>query len=301
MHFRARLVIILLTVVSPLVSFEIPPFLFPEATARLSAAAVPGLLAAHSAAATQQATADWVARQIDARDTGRDSRIDMQMRLFDRQNRKRERTLTIIGLDGPATPGADGIADRTLVRFTYPNDIAGTSFLVWERPSGDDDRFLYLPALGRVRRISGAERQESFVGSDFTYEDIGGRALEEYTYAFVETDAAWTAPDRTVHPAWRLESRAKDAAASFPRVVSVVRKDNFVVVEAEVFNRRNEKAKAYRAGRVERVQGIWTALEASMTTELDRTRTELTITSARYNTGLTEDAFSRRELERGAR
>ena len=71
--------------------------------------------------------------------------------------------------------------DRLLIRFTYPNDIRGTGFLVWEHPNSDDERFLYLPSLGRVRRIAGTEAQESFVGSDFTYEDIGGREFDDYT------------------------------------------------------------------------------------------------------------------------
>ncbi len=291
MHFRARLVIILLTFVHPLVSFEIPLFFLRGIDP----------LAAAPAIQPSPVTADWIAQQIDARDTGRDSRLEMQMRLFDRQSRARERKLTILGKAGPAKAAADGIDDRVLVRFSYPNDIAGTSFLVWERPDGDDDRFLYLPALGRVRRISGAERQESFVGSDFTFEDIGGRALEDYTYALVEPAASWTAPDKRVHAAWRLESRARDAAAAFPRVVSLVRKDNFVVVEAEIFNRRNERAKTYRVGRLEQVQGIWTATELVMASEADRTRTELAVISARYNVGLTDADFSRRELERSAR
>ncbi len=204
MQFRARLVIILLTISHPLVSFGIPTF-FSEGFARLEAVATAG---------QEPVTADWIARQIDTRDTGRDSRLEMQMRLFDRQNRKRERTLTVIGLDGTANPASGGIADRTLVRFTYPNDIAGTSFLVWERPSGDDDRFLFLPALGRIRRISGAERQESFVGSDFTFEDIGGRALEDYSYSLLETEAAWLALTR---PGTRRGGSSREPRTRRPR------------------------------------------------------------------------------------
>jgi hypothetical protein len=240
-------------------------------------------------------TADWIARQVDDRDTGRDSRLTMQMRLIDRQGRARERTLSVHGLRGRGATG-----DRVLVRFTYPNDIAGTGFLVWERPGGDDDRFLYLPALGRVRRITGSERQESFVGSDFTYEDIGGRALEDYAYSLVEENASWLDPAGTRYPAWRIESRAKDADATYPRVVSTIRKDNFVVVAAEVYNRRAERAKGYRVTKLAQVQGIWTVMASTMANEIDRTRTELAVTDARYNTGLAERDFSRRELENGA-
>ena len=243
-----------------------------------------------------QQNAEWVARQIQDRETGRDSRAELRMRLFDRQGRVRERALTLLSLRG-----AKGAGDRTLIRFTYPNDIRNTGFLVWEHPGADDERFLYLPALGRVRRIAGEEKQESFVGSDLSYEDIGGRDLADYTYAFASETAVWTAPDGSKHPAWALESRAKDPDAEFPRSVSLVLKDRFIVVQAEIFNRRNERAKRFDVRKLEQVDGIWTVLDLAMANERDRTRTELTTTSIRYNVGLKEDDFSRRQLEAGAK
>ncbi len=288
MIFCARLVVILFLFSVPLVSFEIPPF--PPAAAQ----------AAPQAGSAAVPTGEWVARQIEDRDTGRDTRTAMTMKLFDRQERVRERSLMLLALNATA-PGQDGIADRVLIRFTYPNDINGTSFLVWERPDGDDERFLFLPALGRVRRIAGSERQESFVGTDFTYEDMGGRAIEDYTYALPDANATWTAPDKSTHAVYILESRTKDAHAKYPRIVSYVRKDALVVVYAEMFNRRNEREKTYRVNRLDRVQGFWTALDAVMTNELARTRTELTVTKAEYNVGLKDADVSRRELERGAR
>ena len=245
----------------------------------------------------QTGTPDWVARQIDGRDTGRDSRTEMTMRLFDRQGRVRTRSLIITGLRG----GPQATGDRVLVRFTAPADISGTGFLVWEHADAEDERFLYLPALGRVRRIAGSETQESFVGSDLTYEDIGGRELEDYTYAFAPGEPAWTGPDGAAHEVWRLESRAKGRDAAYPRVVSLVRKDNFVVVAAHVFNRRNEEEKTYTVKRLERADGIWTAMDLTMTNQLQRTRTELTVTAVKYNVGLAEDAFSRRALESGSK
>jgi hypothetical protein len=248
------------------------------------------------ASASGQQTADWVARQIQDRDTGRDSRAELRMRLFDRQGRVRERSLTLLSLRGAKESG-----DRTLIRFTYPNDIRNTGFLVWEHPGADDERFLYLPALGRVRRISGEEKQESFVGSDLSYEDIGGRDVADYLYSFVSETASWTAPDGSKHPAWSLESRARDADAEFPRSVSLVLKDRFIIVQAEIFNRRNERVKRFEVRRLERVDGFWTVLDMTMTNERDKTRTELTTSAIRYNVGLKENDFSRRELEAGAR
>jgi hypothetical protein len=234
-----------------------------------------------------------VAQQVQDRDTGRDSRAEMRMRLVDRQGRVRERALTLATLRAAA-------GDKTLVRFTYPNDIRGTSFLVWEHPEADDERFLYLPALGRVRRIAGEEKQESFVGSDLSYEDIGGRDVADYTYTFADENASWTAADGSRQAAWALESLAKDEDADYPRSVSVVLKDRFIVVHADIYNRRNERAKVFDVRRLERVDGIWTVLDLTVANERDRTRTDLATSAIRYDVGLTVNDFTRRELEAGA-
>lgn len=238
-------------------------------------------------------TPEQVARLVQERDTGRDWRAELRMRLYDRQGRVRERTLTVSMLRGGGTAG-----DKTLVRFLAPNDIRNTALLVWEHPDADDERFLYLPALGRVRRIAGAERQESFAGSDLSYEDIGGRDMADYTYAFADENATWVAPDGTRHPAWALESRARDRGAGFPRSVGLVLKDRFVLAHADIYNQRDERAKVFDVRRLERIEGIWTVLDLVVVNERQKTRTELTTTSIRYNVGLTDEDFTRRELER---
>lgn len=261
---------------------------------RLALAVFVIVAAGAPSAAPQALSADQIARRVQDRDTGRDSRMEMRMELFDRRGRPRERALTMLSLRG------DG--DRLLIRFTYPNDIRGTGFLVWEHPASEDERFLYLPSLKRVRRIAGSEAQESFVGSDFTYEDIGGREFDEYTYRIVEENASWTPPGGgPPRPAWKLESRRKDASAEFPRVVSTVLKDTFVVAGADIFNRRNEKQKVYTVRRLEQVEGIWTVMSAQMVNALENTRTDLTIRAVVYNVGLDAADFTRRELEREVR
>ena len=94
MHLNAFLVIVFLVIPLPLASFEIPPsFLFPV------------VLGASAQGTAESRTADWIALQVDQRDTGRDSRLTMQMRLFDRQGRARERTLGVNGLRGQGGTG----------------------------------------------------------------------------------------------------------------------------------------------------------------------------------------------------
>ncbi len=247
---------------------------------------------------TPEVRGAWVARHVDERETGRDMRLSMRMRLVDRQGRIRERALTLFAIKGG--PGRAVPGDRSLIRFTEPADIRGTGFLVWEQPGADDERFLYLPSLGRVRRIAGSETQESFVGSDFTYEDIGGRQFDDYTYTLLDDSSSWTPPGGQAVPVYRLESRHKDRAARFPRVVSLVRKDAFVVVHAEIHNRRDEVQKTFDAKRVDQVKGYWTVMDMGMADGVQRTRTELTVEQVAYDVGLKPDDFSRRELERAS-
>ena len=255
-------------------------------------------LVANPQGTTPESRGEWLARQTENRETGKDTRLAMRMRLFDRQGRMKERQLTLIGLRGGVGRPTDG--DRTLIRFTFPNDIKGTAFLVWEHPASDDERFLYLPALGRVRRIAASDTQESFVGSDFTYEDIGGREFESYSYRLIAEGTTWTSPGGAAFPVYTLESRSRDANARFPRVISLVHRDHFVVVHAEIRNRRDEVQKTFDVNRLERVDGYWTALDMRMSDATAKTRTELVLEKVEYDVGLTADDFSRRELERGA-
>ncbi|HUF46999.1 MAG TPA: outer membrane lipoprotein-sorting protein [Vicinamibacterales bacterium] len=253
---------------------------------------------AQTASAASRGTA--LARQVEARDIGRDARTALRMKLHDRRGRVRERALTVVTMRGGPGRPVDG--DRTLIRFTYPNDIAGTGFLVWDHPDAEDERFLYLPSLGRTRRIAANETQESFVGSDFTYEDIGGREFDDYTYAILPATGAaavWRNADGRAHRVQRLESTSRDPNARFPRIVSLVHTESLVIVGGEIYNRRDQVQKRFLVKRLERVGGYWTALELEMKDEIEGSRTELVLESVEYNVGLSPDAFTRRELERG--
>ena len=132
----------------------------------------------------------------------------MRMKLFDRHGRVRERALTIIDACAAAMRRARRSPHPTATACSSASPIPTTSAARLPRleasRQADDERFLYLPSLGRVRRIAGSEAQESFVGSDFTYEDIGGREFDDFTYTCLPDDenAAWSraAEARRVRP-----------------------------------------------------------------------------------------------------
>jgi len=235
----------------------------------------------------------WVAEQIRDRDQGRDARFDVRMRILDSRGGVRERRFTLM-----LKRGAKG-EDRGLIRFSQPADIKSTGLLIWKHLNAEAERFLFLPAMGRIRRIAGGEAQENFVGSDFSYEDIGGQDFDAYTYELLEGDGTTTDPSGATYKFYKLQSRARDASAPFPTTISYVDKESFVVRHAERLDRAGQRRKTYDVQKLAKVQGFWTALAATMATDRERTRTELVIDASQYNVGLTEDDFSRRALERG--
>ena len=121
-----------------------------------------------------------IAREADKRDQGfKDSAVNMQMILMNKHGEKSIRDLRLRTLE------VEGDGDKSLTIFDSPMDVKGTAFLNFTHKIGDDDQWLYLPALKRVKRISSNNKSGSFVGSEFSYEDISSQEIEKYTYKWI--------------------------------------------------------------------------------------------------------------------
>lgn len=233
-----------------------------------------------------QPTGLWVAQKLDEREKGNDASLEMDMTLIDKKGRKRQRKLIIIRKDFEGN-------DKLRLKFTYPKDIKGTSFLVWEHTGRDNERFLYLPALGRIRRIATREKNENFAGTDFSYEDISGRKLEDYMYELIEEETFYEEKN-----CYLLGSYPKEKDSRYPKIVSCVRKDNFVVIKGEYYNKKGELEKTYKVLNLKTIDGIWTVLEHSMENHKTRHKTFITVKEVQYNRGIPDRRFERRELKR---
>jgi len=233
-----------------------------------------------------QLTGPWVAQKMDDRQRGDDATLQMDMTLTDKRGGERHRRLIVIRKDS-------GGRDKLLLRFTYPKDIKGTSFLVWEHKGRDNERFLYLPALGRVRRIATRQKNENFAGTDFSYEDISGRKLEDYTYKLIQDKIVSEGKD-----CYLLASYPKEKGSRYPRILSWVRKDNFVVIRGEYYSKKGEVEKSYKALNLQKIDGIWTVLEQSMENHKTNHKTLIKVKEIQYNKGIPERRFERRALKR---
>ncbi len=239
-------------------------------------------------AAPAEVTGEQVARKMSDRDTGQNSRVEMKMDLVDSRGRTTRRELIMFSKDYEG----DG---KMLLRFTAPEDIRGTSFLVWEHEGKDDERFLYLPALGRTRRITSAEKTDSFVGTDFSYEDISGREFEDFTYRLLKGAEPPDCPECCI-----LESVPKDKDTGYARTVALVDTTCFLPLRVEYFDSRERLTKRLTLLRKEEISGIWTMMEMEMEDLKSDHRTRISVTDVRYNGRVDDGMFTRRELERGA-
>lgn len=241
-----------------------------------------GMLSSGTIAAEDGQT---IAQQVYDRDAGRNAYAEIEMILIDKQGGERTRSLTsALKYYGPRS--------KRYIRFTAPATIKDTAFLSWENSDRADDQFLFLPAVGRVRRIASNQKDQSFVNSDFTYEDLEKRKVTQDTHRVLrhETHQQFTC--------WVLESVPRESGSSqYSRVVSWVDQQSLVPVKVEYYDKRERLAKILLVHRVEQVDNIWTALEVDMQDVSRQQRTLLRVRTIRYDHELPDHLFTEHYLQ----
>src|SRR5262249_20734167 len=147
--------------------------------------------------------------------------------------------------------------------------IAGVGFLQIQKKDGDDERFLFLPELKRSRRIAGASRSQSFMGTDFSYADLDRRDFRDSSSVIKGEESVGK------FPCLRIAVTAKGAEAQYARVDLWVRKDNFVPLKWQSYNKAGVLLKTFAAQEVKRVNGRWFITRSLMTNHQDSRSTEL--------------------------
>lgn len=231
-------------------------------------------------AETEGLTGRDVMVRVDERPNGDNRASVLTMRLEDSRGSRRVREMRTWAMDeGPDT--------RTLMVFLEPGDVRGTAFLSYDYDALDkeDDKWLWMPALRRIRRISGAARRERFMGSDFSYDDMGNRNVDE--------DSHLLEGEETVEGAacWVVLSRPREADPAYDRVRYWVRKDADLVVRAEYYD-RDGLLKVFRVVKAEKCNGFWTVLHSEMEDRVRRHRTILENREVRHDTDMDPEIFS---------
>ena len=210
-----------------------------------------------------------------------------EMVLRNRQGQESRRRVRVQVLEVPDA-GA-----KSLFVFDEPRDVQGTAFLVHANREGADDQWLYLPALGRVKRISSANQSGSFMGSEFSYEDLTPREVEEFTHRYLRDEpcGALTCTVTEITPV--------DDGSSYRRQIVWQDTDELRVWRVEYYDRKDDHLKTLTMGEyAQYLDRYWRAGEMEMVNHLTGKSTLLAWTGYQFQADLDDSDFTQTALRR---
>jgi hypothetical protein len=223
-----------------------------------------------------------------------DARSEITMTLVSEGGARRERSTISLSKLLP-----NGVDRQRIIRFLAPAEVKGTATLLVEHADADDDIWIYLPALRKVRRLVANNKKDSFVGTDFSYGDIIGHHVEDWTYQLVGHE---TVDD---HDTYVLEATPKSDAvretSGYGKRKSWIRADNFVAIKATYWDGGGALLKEFEAADVRPIEpktGKWQAFRLTMQNRQTGHRTELVFTKLEVGVGLRDEEFSERYLDK---
>jgi len=181
---------------------------------------------------------------------------------------------------------------KAVIRFSAPAEVKGVALLVVNHPERSADQWMWTPAVGRDRRIALQDRATRFFGTDFSFEDLEERDVDQFDYRLAGEETIDGAP------CWRIEARPRAGKTSQYTLSRIwIRKDNYVPAQYENFI-KDQLARRLRQTDIANVQGIWTARTLEMTDLRRNSRTVMRIEKLVYNTPMNEEDFTVQALRR---
>jgi len=219
---------------------------------------------------------------------GEDGKAKIKMTITDKAGRKRNREFIILRKDVK-----DGGDQKYYVYFQRPADVRKMVFMVHKRTARDkdDDRWLYLPSLDLVKRIAASDKRTSFVGSDFLYEDVSGRGLDEDRHELVETAEKYFVIKNVPE---------ESEAVEFSYYNVYIDRETYVPVKMEYFDSRGKLYRTIEAKKVETIGEFPTVVEAVVKDLNKQSTTLMQFSDVKYNIKL-GDIFTERYLRRPPR
>ena len=259
---------------------------------RVLALALVGLallqVATFAAAETPEEKGLRIAKEAEARNDGfGDFTAGMTMVLRDRYGRESLRQMRFKVLE------VAGDGDKSLFVFDQPRDVQGTALLTHAHINTQDDQWLYLPALKRVKRINASKRSGSFMGSEFSYEDMTTPEVDEYTYKYLRDE-----------PCGELvctvsEQVPLDKNSGYSRKLVWQDTGELRVWKMELFDRKESHLKTLTFADYELyLDQFWRAGEQTMVNHLTGASTVLQWTDYRFRTNLDDSEFNKLALRR---
>ncbi|MDR3123875.1 MAG: outer membrane lipoprotein-sorting protein [Treponema sp.] len=188
--------------------------------------------------------------------------------------------------------------NRVVVEFKHssnPASIINTRFLTIENQNGDDEQWIFLPSLGKVRRIAASEGSGSFVGADLSYSDISSanRSPGLDTHRIVREE------DYRGKPCYVIESVPKDSSYQYSKMIQWIDKDTAVNYKIDLYDKRGTHVKTLEILELKDVQGRLSPMVTKMSSLTQGTSTTVTVDRLEYDGNIPESVFTPRYLETG--
>ena len=247
------------------------------------------LLLLFSIAQASEPTADEIINKANLASyyAGDDGRASVTMTITDKQGRERKREFVILRKDKE-----DGGEQFFFVYFKKPSDVRKMVFMVHKHVDSDDDRWLYLPALDLVKRIAASDKRTSFVGTNFLYEDVSGRGVNEDTHELIDSTDTFFVLKNTPK---------KPDDVEFSSYSVSIDKKTFLPMKAIYLDKNGKEYRIVEALEVQQFDGVPTVTVSKVTDLAAGSSTLAKFQSIRYDIGLEESIFSERYLRKPPR
>lgn len=217
--------------------------------------------------------------------TGDDGRAVVDMTLTDKRGKTRTRKFVMLRKDIE-----DGGEQKYYTYFLEPSDVRRTGFMVWKSPDAEDSRWIYVPAVDLVKRISAKDKGSSFVGSDFSYEDVSGRHWSEDDHTLLREE------ELDGRATWVVESVPRESD-SFARKLTWIAQDVKFALREEYYDKKDRLLRVFQAERIEELDGHLTVTVRSMTNEKKGRKTVVEFGDIDYDLGIEDAIFTERYLK----
>lgn len=240
----------------------------------------------------QQLSADEIMQNYKEQERTNDSEVNLKMSLISSSGNSREREVVWYS----KTDKDDN--QKQLIRFLSPADVKGTGFLSIENENSDDDNWLYLPALRKVRRISATDKTDNFMGTEFTYEDLENEDLDDYSYSHKGIEKI-NGTDTYVIEAVPASANKKENTGYSKREMWIT-KDKFIVLQIKYYDKTGGLIKIFNANDTRQVPGSnkWRAYKYTMNNIQNNKSTVLEFSDYKIDAGVDDSFFTRRYLKR---
>jgi outer membrane lipoprotein-sorting protein len=233
-----------------------------------------------------------IMEQSEAKNKGTDEYNKTSMKLINKNGQERNRKIEYF----KKTDEKDN--DRVFMRFMEPGDVKGVSLLTIEYSDRDDDQWLYLPALKKVRRISSSDQGDNFMGTDYTYEDIRAEKLDQHEYNLVGSEVLDGHDCYLIVALPSTEKQKKESG--YNRREIWMRKDVLLMVQVKYYDKKGEFLKMQvRRDIVEAAPNLFRPNFMEMKNLKTGHTTQITFQERAINKGIPDEIFTERELKKG--